>query len=160
MLDTDSQDSAAFPASLLAGLDLSAFDQLRRTTEEWRDYKVKHADKVKYADLKRSLARAWKEAKRLGLDSSPPLDILDIGMDPGFFLYVCKRLGHRGVGLDQPGHFPMWQGLRQWLGVRCHIEHAIKSNEKLPADTGRFDLVTAFRDQFNYNPTDRRLLER
>jgi SAM-dependent methyltransferase len=143
--------SAAFPQHLLDGFDRPAFDELCRSTEERRDHKLS------YGDLDLWIARAWKEAKRLGLDSSPPLDVLDIGMGPGYFLYVCQRLGHRCVGLDRPGLFPFWQALRRLLGVHAVVEHTIKPNEKLPADLGRFDLVTSFRAQFNYHAEEKRL---
>lgn len=145
------QESAAFPHHLLDGLDLSAFDELCRSTEERRDHKLK------YGDLELWMGRAWKEATRLGLDHSPPIDILDIGMGAGYFLYVCQRLGHRCVGLDRPGLFPFWQRLRQWLGISQVVEHTIKPYEKLPASLGKFDLVTSFRAQFNYNLDEKRL---
>jgi SAM-dependent methyltransferase len=146
-----SREQAAFPQHLLDGLDLSAFEELCNATEERRDHKLS------YADLELWIARAWKEAKRLGLDSSPPLDILDIGMGPGYFVYVCQRLGHRAVGLDRPGHYPFWQGLRQWLGARDVVEHTIKPFETLPANIGPFDLVTSYRAQFNYVADEKRL---
>src|SRR5665648_633199 len=142
---------APFPEHLLSKLDLSAFDALRHTTEERREHKLK------YADLELWLERTWKEAKRLGLDQSPPLDVLDIGMGPGYFLYVCQSLGHRCTGLDRPGLYPFWQNLRDWLGVRNVVQHTIGPHAKLPANMGRFDLVTAFRAQFNYNPHESRL---
>ncbi len=151
MLEVSSRGSAAFPQHLLEGLDLAAFDELCRSTEERRDHKLK------YGDLDLWMGRAWKEATRLGLDRSPPLDVLDIGMGAGYFLYVCQRLGHRCVGLDRPGPYPFWQGLRRWLGIRRVVEHTIKPYEPLPASLGKFDLVTSFRAQFNYNSDERRL---
>jgi SAM-dependent methyltransferase len=146
-----SREQAAFPPHLLDDLDRSAFDRLCGSTEERRDHKLS------YADLELWIARAWKDAKRLGLDASPPIDVLDIGMGPGYFVYVCQRLGHRAAGLDRPGFYPLWQGLRQWLGVTRVVEHTIKPNEKLPADLGRFDLVTSYRAQFNYLTEEKRL---
>jgi SAM-dependent methyltransferase len=143
--------SQAFPQQLLEGLDFSAFDELCRSTDEQRDHKLQ------YGDVELWMGRAWKEASRLGLDRSPPLDVLDIGMGAGYFLYVCQQFGHRCVGLDRPGQYPFWQGLRQWLGVRRVVEHTIKPYEPLPANLGKFDLVTSFRAQFNYNLDDKRL---
>ena len=54
--------------------------------------------KLKFADLDKEMTRAWKTAKGLGLDQSPPLDILDLELCAGYSLYVCQRLGHRVVG--------------------------------------------------------------
>ena len=98
-----------------------------------------------------------KRPRRLGLDKSPPLDILDIGIGPGYFLYVCQQLGHRCVGIDRPGDYPFWQAVRQWLGVRNVVEHTIEPHKLLPKTLGTFDLVTAFRAQFNYNDEAKRL---
>jgi hypothetical protein len=85
-----------FPSHLLDGLDLSELDAICRTS-------VKATrQKLKFADLDKEMARAWKTATGLGLDQSPPIDILDLGLGAGYFLYVCQRLGHRVVGLDRP----------------------------------------------------------
>jgi SAM-dependent methyltransferase len=139
---------AGFPGHLLEGLDLSAFDDVCRSASSSRH-------KLKYADLNMHMERAWKEAKRLGLDQSPPLDVLDIGLGAGYFLHVCQRLGHRVVGLDRPG-FPFWQRVREWLGVDRVVEHTIGPNTPLP-EMGRFDLVTAYACPFNYVRGEKRL---
>jgi SAM-dependent methyltransferase len=141
----------AFPQDLLGGLDRSAFDQLRRSTEEKREHKLS------YGDVELWMGRAWKEATRLGLDRAPQLDVLDIGMGAGYFLYVCQYLGHRCAGLDRGGPFSFWQGLRKWFGIHRVVEHAIKPYEPLPKTLGKFDLVTAFRAQFNFNTAEKRL---
>ena len=142
-MEMGSQEYATVPHLLLDGLDRTKFDELCRSTEERRQHKLS------YGDLDLWLERAWREATRLGLNHSPPLDILDIGMGPGYSLYVCQRLGHRCVGLDRPGLFPFWQSLRKFLGIQKVVEHAIKPYEPLPSDIGRFDLVTSYRAQFN-----------
>ena len=139
---------ADFPAHLLDGLDLSAFEAICRSATSTRH-------KHKYGDLSVHMGPAWKAAKRLGVDKSPPLDILDIGLGAGYFLYVCQKLGHRGVGLDRPG-FQLWQGIREWLGVNHVIEHTIGPNTRLP-EIGRFDLATAYACPFNYVRDENRL---
>ena len=149
MLDTGSQESAAFPLHLRAGLDVSAFEELCLTTEE-------KGFKEKYSDLDYWLATSWKEVRRLGLDASPPLDILDLGLGPGYFCYVCQMFEHRCVGLDVPGGSTFKQALRKLLGIICVVETAIRPLTQLP-ELGRFDLVTAYRCQFNFNPAERRL---
>jgi SAM-dependent methyltransferase len=143
--------SKEFPPSLLEGLDQPAFQALSRSTAELREHKLS------YADVELWLARSWKAAQRLGLDKSPPLDILEIGIGAGYFLYVCQQLGHRCVGIDRPGDYPFWKAVRQWLGVRNVVEHTIEPHKLLPKTLGTFDLVTAFRAQFNYNTEAKRL---
>jgi hypothetical protein len=80
-----SREQAPFPPHLLDGLDRSAFDRLCVSTEEGREHKLS------YADFELWITRAWKGAKRLGLDNSPPLDVLDIGMGPGHFCLCLSK---------------------------------------------------------------------
>jgi SAM-dependent methyltransferase len=145
----DSHRSAAFPPRLRDGLDVHAFDELCRTTED-------EEFKLKYSDLDHWLTRSWKEVVRLELDRGQSLDILDLGLGPGYFAYVCQRIGHHCVGLDRPGGSTFKDALRKWLGVHRVVESSILPRTPLP-ELGRFDLVTAYRCQFNYNPHERRL---
>lgn len=77
-------------------------------------------------------------------------------MGPGYFVFVCKRLGHGAAGIDQKGFLllrllgrrSLEQKVRKALGVTC-FEHKIAPMRKLPP-LGRFDLVTAFNCPFNY----------
>lgn len=133
------------PEFLLEGLDFAAVDPIRRA------YADEH--EVKFCEYDRRIQRAWSWAQKLKLDRSPPLDILDIGTGPGYFVHVCRRLGHNCTGLDRPG-LTVFPELRQWLGVPC-IEHKIRPNTPLPVPR-RFDLVTAFLSPFNYLPGPRR----
>jgi SAM-dependent methyltransferase len=149
--------SAAFPQYLLDGLDRATFAELCRSADVQLESKRKRDHTLKHDDLDVWIARAWKDARHLKLDHEPPLDILDIGTGPGYFPYVCQRLGHRAIGLDQPGFFPFWERLHEWLGVNRVVHHAIRPKEKLPSGLGRFDIVTAYRCQFNYNPNEKRL---
>jgi hypothetical protein len=75
---------------------------------------------------------------------------------PGTFFMFANSLAIV-VGIDRPGAFPFWQGLRRLLGVHNVVEHTIRPKEPLPADVGRFDLVTSYRAQFNYNVAEKRL---
>jgi SAM-dependent methyltransferase len=137
-----------FPAHLLDGLDLAEFDRICHSVKSSRH-------KLKYADLNAHMKRAWKEAERLSLHKSPPLDVLDIGLGTGYFLHVCQRLGHCAVGLDRPG-FEFWQRIRKWLGVHNVVEHTVRPNTPLP-DLGRFDIATAYACPFNFVQSERRL---
>lgn len=149
--------SAAFPQHLLEGLDRATFAELCRSADVQHETKQKRDHKLKTDDLDVWIERAWKDARRLKLDREHSLDVLDIGTGPGYFPFVCQRLGHRAIGLDQPGFFPFWEQLHRWLGINRIVQHAIRPKQTLPSDLGRFDIVTAFRCQFNYNPTEKRL---
>jgi SAM-dependent methyltransferase len=139
-----------FPSHLLDGLDLSELDAIcRRSVKATRQ-------KLKFADLDKEIARAWKTVRGLGLDRSPPLDVLDLGLGAGYFLHVCQRLGHRVVGLDRPD-LPLWPQICGWLGVNTIVEHTITPHTPLPDLGRRFDLVTAFACPFNYLESEHRL---
>jgi hypothetical protein len=56
-------------------------------------------------------------------------------------------LGHRCAGLDQPNCIPFMVESRRWLGIDV-TDHEIRPNQPMPA-LGRFDVVTAYRAQFN-----------
>jgi SAM-dependent methyltransferase len=135
-----------FPASLLDGLDLSALERIRLSAGG-----IKPTNK--FANYSARLSKAWKQVRWLNLDQSPPLDILDIGLGAGYFLFVCQRQGHRGIGLDRPG-FPVWKRVHEWLGIQS-VDHMVMPNTPLPA-LGRFDLVTSFMCPFNYLDSERR----
>ena len=133
---------------LLKGLDQSEFERLRvkygveGETKAWQ----------KYVDEKRWLRLAIEQAQELHLDRRRPSRILDLGSGAGYFLYVCKRLGHDGFGLDLD-----WPALYfetfKLLGLRRVIWH-IDPYVPLPAFPARFDLVTAFAICFNAHETD------
>ena len=58
-----------------------------------------------------------KRVQDLWLDRSPPLQILDLGCGPGYFLYLCRLFGHEGLGLD-PDDEPFFRGTTKFFGVR------------------------------------------
>lgn len=130
--------STAMPEFLFQGLDAIALIPRDGVT----------AHEAKFADYETRVATAYQYARRLGLDGAPPLDILDMGIGGGYFLYVCGKLGHRCVGLDRPS-IPFWTELWKQLGVKV-VEHTVRPNKKLPDLKQKFDLVTSFKAPFNY----------
>ena len=54
----------------------------------------------KYVDAGHRLELAIKQARSVHLDRRKPLRVLDIGSGAGYFLFVCKQLGHSVMGLD------------------------------------------------------------
>lgn len=88
-----------------------------------------------------------KRVQDLWLDRSRPLDILDLGCGPGYFLYFCQYFGHKGVGLD-PDDEPFFRGTTQLFGVRRVIAR-IHAQTPLPDLGKKFDLVTGHRVCFH-----------
>ena len=145
--------SKDFPSSLLEGLDQSAFQALSRSTPELREHKLS------YADVELWLARSWKAARRLGLDKSPPLDVLDIGIGPGYF-FMCASSSVIAASAST-GLATIRSGRRSVSGSACTMwSSTLSSRTSLFRKTlGTFDLVTAFRAQFNYNSRGEAALE-
>jgi SAM-dependent methyltransferase len=88
-----------------------------------------------------------KRVQDLWLDRSPPLDILDLGCGPGYFLYLSQMFGHNGLGLD-PDDEPFFRGMTQFFGV-SRVVARINPQEPLPDLGKKFDLVTAHRVCFH-----------
>ena len=106
---------------------------------------------AKYLDAERWLKLNIRRAQDIGLDRAPrPLRILDLGSGAGWFLFVCKRLGHTGLGIDVPE--PLFYGeMFDKLGLR-RVVAPVDAQTPLPAALladGKFDLVTAFSIEFN-----------
>lgn len=88
-----------------------------------------------------------ERAQDLWLDRAPPLRILDLGCGAGYFLYLCRLLGHTGVGLDTDEE-PLFQGTTALLNVRRVISR-IEARVPLPDLGEKFDLVTGHRVCFH-----------
>ncbi len=55
---------------------------------------------VKYLEMEKWLATNIRRILNLGLDFKGRKRVLDLGSGAGYFLYICKRLGHDVLGLD------------------------------------------------------------
>jgi SAM-dependent methyltransferase len=109
---------------------------------------------AKYADVERWLRRHIRRVQDLRLNRSAPKSILDLGCGGGFFLFIARRFGHTGQGLDID-EFPLLGELLELLKVPRKIWR-IQAFQPLP-DLGRkFDLITAFSTRFNRDAEDRR----
>ncbi len=104
----------------------------------------------KYLRHRAYLARAVLYAHRCGLHRSAPLDVLDLGTGAGYFLHVCRELGHRPLGLDVDD--PFYGALLRAVRVE-RVTAPIRPFEPLPVAGRRFDLVTAFAVCFNGHDT-------
>ncbi len=107
---------------------------------------------IKYSNASRWLKSNIRRTQDLGIDRAKPgLRILDLGSGAGYFLFVCKHLGHPdSMGLDVPE--PAFYGeVFDQLGLR-RVAAPIRAYEPLPEALlagGKFDFVTAFSIAFN-----------
>ena len=100
-----------------------------------------------YEDAKYWIGVNVRRAQDLWLDRSPPLQILDLGCGAGYFLYLCRLFGHKGLGFDTDEE-PFFRGTTEFFKVRRVIGR-IEPQTPLP-DLGRkFDLVTGHRVCFH-----------
>ena len=106
---------------------------------------------IKYTDAPRWLALNIRRAQDIGLDRDHRhLRVLDLGSGGGYFLFVCRQLGHEGVGLDVPEP-TMYGEMFARFGLR-RVVQPVTAQQKLPEELladGSFDLVTAFSIEFN-----------
>src|SRR6185295_5768133 len=71
---------------------------------------------AKYLDLPTWMEANLQRIRDLELDLGRRRRVLDIGSGSGYFLYICKLLGHDAVGLDVDD-MPMFNQTIALLGV-------------------------------------------
>jgi SAM-dependent methyltransferase len=129
--------------AIMKTIDGDAFEMIRAR------YGVENpgGDPPKYLDWRVWLDANLQRIRNLELDLGPPRRVLDIGSGSGYFLYICKLLGHDALGLDVPD-VPMFTEMIRMLGVE-RVNWRISPYIPLP-DLGRkFDVVTAHMICFN-----------
>lgn len=128
---------------LLERLDPAAWARLRERFPHRAD-----APKInRFVDAEHWIPVSVERAQDLWLDRTPPSLILDLGCGPGYFLYVCKHLGHEGAGIDIDEQ-PLFRETTSLLGV-SRIIWRIQAGVPLPELEKKFDLVTAHRVCFH-----------
>lgn len=128
---------------ILASIDRAELERLR----EVYPYRPNARKINAYEDAGYWVDVNIKRVQDLWLDRSPPLQILDLGCGPGYFLYLCKLFGHDGLGLD-PDDEPFFRGTTELFGVRRVIGR-IHPQTPLPDMGKQFDLVTGHRVCFH-----------
>jgi 2-polyprenyl-3-methyl-5-hydroxy-6-metoxy-1,4-benzoquinol methylase len=130
-------------ARLIAAIDPQQFQEIRER------YAIENPgiSWQKYLELSEWMTRNLRRVRDLELDYGFRKRILDIGSGAGYFLHICRWLGHDVVGLDID-ELPMFGEMTRMLGIK-RIIWRVKAFEALP-DLGRkFDVITAFMICFN-----------
>ena len=96
----------------------------------------------KYLELPRWIRINLQRVHYLDLDWGRRKQILDLGSGAGYFLFICKWLGHDVLGLDVDV-VPMYGEMTESLGVP-RVVSRVKAFEPLPEFDHQFDLITAF----------------
>ncbi len=166
MVNGEALDSAArharaflrnrrFPARVTAGaviktIDPQRFEEIRR---KYVDPSAPPDAPPKYLDLREWMRINVQRVRELELDYAPPSSVLDIGCGAGYFLYICKTLGHEVLGLDMDS-FPMFRELTKLLEVPRVITR-IDAFRPLPKVDRRFDVITAHLICFNAHKSEK-----
>ena len=104
---------------------------------------------VKYLEFERWMPANIRRVINLGLDFQSPKRILDIGSGAGYFLHICKRLGHTTAGLDMDDPSAAWYGKMFELYGIPRTHWYINPFVPLPDLGPRFDYATGFMICFN-----------
>jgi SAM-dependent methyltransferase len=123
-----------------------------------REIQQQHAGSTaryaKYSDVAHWLEINLPRVRELKLDRSSPKQILDLGCGAGFFLFLAKQFGHRGLGVDV-ADYPLSNELIELFSVE-RVSWRIRAFEPLPNFARKFDLITAFSAAFNRNADETR----
>jgi SAM-dependent methyltransferase len=135
-------------SDMVRELESKGFDKIRSKYANPDDKK----GWPKYVDASQWLNLAISQAQALHLLRRKALRILDVGSGAGYFLFVCKHLGHTGMGLDldRPSMYAEMFELMQI--PRCIWR--IEPFRPLPDLRSKFDLVTGFAVCFNLHGSE------
>ena len=98
------------------------------------------------------ILQSIKRAVLLKLHQRDRLNILDIGSGVGWFAFICTKLGHTCIGLDEDSE-ALYTETFSLLGFERYI-HRIMPFQPLPNFREKFDLVTCFQICFNLYTLD------
>jgi SAM-dependent methyltransferase len=136
------------PERIIASVDRKKFDAIQK-----RHAVADPGDAPeKYLELRRWVDTNIKRVRDLELDFGLRKRVLDIGCGAGYFLYICKWLGHDVLGLDID-ESAMFTDITKLLGIP-RVIWRIERFAPLPNLGARFDVVTAHMICFNDHKTD------
>lgn len=94
----------------------------------------------------------------LELDKSKGKNILDIGCGAGWFLYVCKLLGHNPIGIDRihtegegDGHHAACTKAYDMFGFKVY-DRLVYPFQKINLDGNKFNIIVSNRSFFPTRP--------
>jgi len=130
-------------------IDWDKFNRLREEYPDWATTKHVH----KYLNIAEWYPVSLKHALMLDLDKTKkPLKILDIGSGAGYFLFICRNLGHNVTGLDLPPEkehfepmFTFYKRMFEVLNLPKRVYYEIKRLTPLPKNLfdAKFDVITS-----------------
>lgn len=112
-----------------------------------QDYFQKERNQSKFVDSSFQINKNIHFIDYLNLDQRTQLSILDIGCGAGWFLFLCKMLGHQVHGLDVNNNEQFNRMITMFDMDRT--VHQIKPFTSLPKLNKKFDLITSFLITFN-----------
>lgn len=138
------------PEDIIATIDHTRYQAI---VSKWGLTHTGDERRQKYFDLPIWFQANLRRAKQAGLVGSLPKRVLDLGCGCGYFLYVCKLLGHEAIGIDRPERDSLFVDMRKLLGVG-YVPHQIQVGVDLPV-SGPFDVVAAHMVTFNGHRTEK-----
>jgi len=127
---------------VLARIDRGALEHLER---RFREHPF-----AKYFDAERWVRVNVSRVLLIELDVGPSRTVVDLGTGFGYFLLVCRELGHevQGVDLDEP----VYRAVTELLGIPV-AHHRIEPQRPVPSLASPLDVVTAHMVCFNGHGT-------
>jgi SAM-dependent methyltransferase len=136
--------SEVVASSIIESMDKDAFDEIYRKHSAY----FKRQPYSKYLNARFWLSESANRYFRFAFHELPPgRKFLDIGSGGGYFLAVCRQMGHSVTGLDTKD-WPLFDDLIDYFGIDRTI-HRIEPGVPLPRFEQTFDVVTAFMTGFN-----------
>jgi len=155
---------------MLKTFDFETFEA-KRVFYNQEQYREATGARAKYFDFVKYFESKLRSLMELGLHTSSPLSILDIGTGAGHFPFLCSRFNHEVIASDIPegsrdGSFlkeeaprdPNWRKSEDINRIYTDIIKLLEVDwrplriqpmEKLPDFGTKFDLITAFMINFN-----------
>lgn len=135
------------PEGILRGVDREKLEAIRVRQGVYDP--AAQADKY-LKDVDKWLGTNIQRVLNLGLDLESGKRVLDLGSGPGYFLHICKLLGHDVLGLDMAEPINAWYAdMFELFGMPKRVMWRIDPFVPLPDLGPRFDYVCSFMVCFN-----------
>ena len=133
--------------AIMNTIDRSGFEAIRAR------YAIENPNEIslKYLDWRIWFETNLQRVRNLDLDRGERQSILDIGSGTGYFLYICRLLGHDVLGVDLDNK-PMFSETTRLLGIE-RVTWSVQAFAPLPGFGRKFDAITAYMICFNNHRT-------